>query len=114
MICIYKWLLTIDIPLTQPIRKLSNFESPYLTLYTENERSVSAGDGTYLILVRKSYWDTNFDEDLYGDKAALNIIYWQALHEVEKGHVLASKETRNRLTTLQAMGDKVEVWDDEC
>lgn len=91
------------------VRRLQNFESPYLTLYTENQRSTSPSEGTYLIVVRKSYWESSFDEDLYGEKPSLNILYWQALHEIEKGYIPANNETRNRLTTLQAKGDKVEV-----
>ena len=93
------------------VRLLENFESPFLTLYNENKKlsSGSTSIENYLILIRKSYWDSAFDEDLFGDKVALNIIYLQALHEVEKGYVEASQPTRNKLTSLQAKGDKIEV-----
>ena len=92
----------------QPVRMFQNFESPYLTLCSENQRN-QATTFKYVILVRKSYWDTDYDDDLHQDKAALNIIYWQALHEIEKSYVPASQEIRNRLTSLQARGDKIEV-----
>ena len=93
------------------VRRLQNFESPYLTLLTENKRNSgsSLNGAINSIIVRKSYWDCGYDEDLYQNKAALNIIYWQALHEIEKSYVLANKDIRSRLTTLQAMGDKIEV-----
>lgn len=94
------------------VRLLENFESPYLTLYNENEKlseSSSSVTGSTIIIIRKSYWDSAFDEDLFADKVALNIIYLQALHEVEKGYVVADQETRNKLTSLQAKGDKIEV-----
>lgn len=90
----------------QTIRRLQNFESPYLTLCIENRRSNDQTD--HLIMIRKSYWDSEFDQDLYNSKAAVNILYLQALYEVEKGYILSNNDVRNRLTSLQAMGDKIE------
>lgn len=100
------------------VRRLENFESPYLTLLSENKKLASSGQQNggdkcchqkCLIVIRKSYWDTaTYDHDLLDNKVALNIIYLQALNDVENGHSIASKQIRNQLTSLQAKGDKVQ------
>jgi len=43
------------------------------------------------------------------DRVALNLLYTQAIWEVERGWVLASKEVRNKLSSLQSRGEKREV-----
>ena len=103
------------------VRRLANYESPYLTLVASERRlknsssqikvqnGTSSNPPSFLVMIRKSYWDAALDEDLFGDRVALNVLYLIAHHEVEKGHVVASKELRHRLTALQAMGEKVEV-----
>lgn len=87
-----------------PIRRLQNFEAPYLTL-----RTVNSVDSSHTIIIRKSYWDPIYDEDLLSDKVATNILYSQALHDIEKDLIHANKETRRQLTSLQAKGSKKEV-----
>ena len=91
-----------------PVRKLQNFEAPYLTLRTLNNV-----DCSHTIIIRKSYWDPIYDEDLLSDKVATNILYSQALHDIEKGLTHANKETRRQLTSLQAKGSKKEVMTHE-
>lgn len=102
------------------VRRLANYESPYLTLVASERKlknsssqikvqnGTSSNPPSFLVMIRKSYWDAALDEDLFGDRVALNVLYLIAHHEVEKGHVVASKEVRHRLTALQAMGEKVE------
>ncbi len=87
-----------------PIRRLQNFESPYLSLKTLN-----SVDSCHYIVVRKSYWDSLYDDDLLNDRVSLNILYFQALNDIEKGLLQANKETRRQLTALQAKGSKKEV-----
>ena len=43
-------------------------------------------------------------------KTAANILYFQTLHDIEKGLIQANKETRRQLTALQAKGSKKEVF----
>ncbi|CAG2110155.1 unnamed protein product [Medioppia subpectinata] len=86
-----------------PIRKLQNFESPYLTL-----RTLNSVDSSHAIVIRKSYWDSIYDDDLFDDRTAVNILYFQTLHDIEKGLIQANKEIRRQLTSLQAKGSKTE------
>ncbi|CAG2169867.1 unnamed protein product [Oppiella nova] len=86
-----------------PIRKLQNFESPYLTLKTMN-----SVDSSHAIVIRKSYWDSIYDDEVFGDRTAVNILYFQTLHDIEKDLIEANKETRRQLTSLQAKGSKQE------
>ena len=88
-----------------PIRKLQNLESPYLTLLTMN-----SVDSSHSIIIRKSYWDSVYDDDVLNDKTAANILYFQTLHDIEKGLIQANKEIRRQLTALQAKGSKKEVF----
>ena len=90
-----------------PIRKLQNFESPYLTLLTMN-----SVDSCHSIIIRKSYWDSAYDDDVLEDITATNILYFQTLHDIEKGLIQANKETRRQLTSLQAKSSKKEVLKD--
>jgi sorting nexin-17 len=43
------------------------------------------------------------------DRVALNLLYTQAIWEVERGWVLATKDIRNKLSSLQSRGEKKEV-----
>lgn len=81
-------------------RRLQDFEAPYLSLQ-------AAGIGHYLV-IRKSYWDLAYDEDLVDDRAALNLLYVQAISDVEHGWIVATKETQQQLAALQAKGSKKE------
>jgi hypothetical protein len=44
------------------------------------------------------------------DRVALNLLYTQAIWEVERGWVLATKDIRNKLSSLQSRGEKKEVY----
>lgn len=52
-------------------------------------------------LFYSSYWDTSFDYELLNDPVALNLLYVQTMAELEKGWILAIKEVKSQLTTLQ-------------
>lgn len=43
------------------------------------------------------------------DRVALNLLYAQAVAEVERGWVLADMDTRDMLSSLQSRGEKEEV-----
>ncbi|XP_023211963.1 sorting nexin-17-like [Centruroides vittatus] len=81
-------------------RQLQDFEAPYLSLQ-------AAGAGHYLI-IRKSYWDLSYDDDLLDDRTALNLLYVQAISDVERGWTITTKETQQQLAALQAKGSKKE------
>jgi sorting nexin-17 len=83
---------------------MQNFESPFLSLQTVNSTNIKC----HQLVIRKVYWDTGYDEKLFADKVALNLLYAQTLNDVERGWVECSKEVRRKLTTLQARGAKRE------
>lgn len=82
------------------IRRMQDFESPYISL--------KASKGHHRIVIRKSYWDPLYDEDLMGDRIAMNLLYVQAVSDVERGWTMTNKETRRQLVALQAKGSKRE------
>ncbi|CAM1322467.1 SNX17 (predicted) [Pycnogonum litorale] len=82
------------------VRKLQEFESPYMALH-------SLDQGHRLVL-RKGYWDSGYDVDLLEDRVALNLLYVQTVSDVERGWVVTTKDTQRQLTTLQVKGSKKE------
>jgi len=56
-----------------------------------------------------SFWDLTVETMLAEDRVALNLLYTQAIWEVERGWVLATKDIRNKLSSLQSRGEKKEV-----
>lgn len=88
-----------------PIRRLQNFESPYLTL-----KSLDSVRNNLNVVIRKKYWDSIYDDDLLDNRAALNILYSQTLYDVERNILQTTKEIRRQLTGLQAKGSKKEVF----
>ncbi|XP_060537376.1 sorting nexin-17 [Cylas formicarius] len=75
------------------LRKLSDFESPYMTQ--------QAVQGANRIMLRKSYWDKAFDKELMKDPIALNLLYLQTLADIERGWIITTKENRSHLEQLQ-------------
>jgi sorting nexin-17 len=57
-----------------------------------------------------SFWDLTVETMLAEDRVALNLLYTQAIWEVERGWVLATKDIRNKLSSLQSRGEKKEVY----
>lgn len=95
------------------LRRLQNFESPLLTLKTLNKNANSMINNEingYKIIIYKSYWDINFDEDLYDDPVSLNIIYLQAIHDIANGNIIVDDDhVRDELNSLQINNKKLEV-----
>ncbi|XP_013779294.1 sorting nexin-17-like [Limulus polyphemus] len=81
-------------------RRLQNFEAPFL--------SQKAADSSHCIVIRKSYWEPSYDEDILSNKIALNLLYVQAVSDVEQGWVITNKQTKRQLATLQSKGSKQE------
>ncbi|CAH1153480.1 unnamed protein product [Phaedon cochleariae] len=75
------------------LRKLLDFESPYISHKLQRDANK--------IVLRKSYWNTNYDFELMNDPIALNLLYVQTVTEVEKGWIFTSREIKSRLTSLQ-------------
>ena len=87
------------------IRRLQNFEAPYLTLATMNNNSRN-----HFIVIRKAFWDSTWDDDLLTNDVATEMLYLQTVSDVERGWIHASKESRRLLRSYQDQNDKREVW----
>lgn len=81
------------------VKKLMDFESPFVSLRTHEDCQ---------IVIRKNYWDANYDGDLMRDPIALNLLYIQAQSDVERGWTVANSETRQTLTSLHVAGKKID------
>lgn len=81
------------------VRKLMDFESPFISLRTASDCQ---------IVIRKNYWDPNYDSDVMRDRIALNLLYIQSISDMERGWVIAGGESRQRLSALQVSGNKHE------
>ncbi|KAH9425260.1 Sorting nexin-17 [Dermatophagoides pteronyssinus] len=87
------------------IRRLQNFESPLLTLRTIQNRM----HNNIIIIIYKSYFNIEFDQDLFDDQIALNCIFLQTVQDIENGHIVCNdRETRRRLNHLKMKQDKLE------
>ncbi|KAF6211282.1 hypothetical protein GE061_014399 [Apolygus lucorum] len=82
------------------IRKLQDFESPYIS-----QKNIQ---GNLKIMIRRSYWDAGYDLELMTDKVALNLLYVQTVSDIERGWIQCSKNTSDQLTALQSRGAKYE------
>ncbi|KAK6618108.1 hypothetical protein RUM44_002551 [Polyplax serrata] len=80
------------------IRRLQDFESPYIS-----QQSIKCQSK---IVLRKSYWDSGYDLELMTHKVSLNLLYIQTVSDIQNGWVLCSQETRNTLANLQSRGAK--------
>jgi sorting nexin-17 len=76
------------------LRKLLDFESPYMTHKTVRDANK--------IVIRKSYWDCNYDQELMTDPVALNLLYVQTVCDVEKGWINCTRDVKMKLSNLQS------------
>ncbi|KAL1492904.1 hypothetical protein ABEB36_011073 [Hypothenemus hampei] len=88
------YLIKVDNPIDIVIlRKLLDFESPYLT-----QQVIKSATS---IVIRKNYWDTNYDNVLMTDPIALNLLYIQTVADVERGWILTTNEAKMHLEKLK-------------
>ncbi|XP_033727766.1 sorting nexin-17-like [Pecten maximus] len=84
------------------VRKLQEFESPFISLKYANK------SGTHRIVFRKSFWDLSYEDDLLENKISMNLLYVQAVNDIERHWTLGSKEQLKHLSSLQSKGSKRE------
>uniref|UniRef100_UPI00398E7375 sorting nexin-17 isoform X7 n=1 Tax=Pristiophorus japonicus TaxID=55135 RepID=UPI00398E7375 len=84
------------------VRKLQEFELPYISV-------TSLKDTEYRIVLRKSYWDSAYDNDVMENRVGLNLLYVQTVADIERGWILVNKEQHRQLKSLQEKGSKKEV-----
>ncbi|XP_053209321.1 sorting nexin-17-like [Panonychus citri] len=86
------------------LRRLLDFESPYLTL-----KSFNVNCNHHRIVIRKNYWDTSFDDILMEDKVSFNLLYSQTIIDIERGWIKVNKEVEKQLSNLKSKGSKREL-----
>ncbi|KFW91951.1 Sorting nexin-17, partial [Phalacrocorax carbo] len=83
------------------VRKLQEFELPYVSVTT---RHISE----FRIILRKSYWDSSYDDDVMEHRVGLNLLYAQTVSDIEHGWILVNKEQHRQLKSLQEKVSKKE------
>jgi len=64
--------------------------------------------GTRIVL-RKNYWNPDYDRELFHDPTSLNLLYVQTVAEIRSGWISVVEEVQHRLTDLQKSLDKEQV-----
>ena len=80
-------------------KKLMDFEAPYISQKQMDNCK---------IVIRTSYWDSAYDLDLMRDRIALNLLYIQALSDVEREWIITTRDISEKLDELQGRGNKQE------
>ncbi|XP_043397870.1 sorting nexin-17 isoform X3 [Chelonia mydas] len=83
------------------MRKLQEFELPYVSV-------TSLRNPEYKIILRKSYWDSSYDDDVMEQRVGLNLLYAQTVSDIERGWILVTKEQHRQLKSLQEKVSKKE------
>lgn len=60
-------------------------------------------------MLRKSYWDSAYDDDVMENRVGLNLLYAQTVSDIEHGWILVTKEQHRQLKSLQEKVSKKEV-----
>ncbi|CAJ0967406.1 unnamed protein product [Ranitomeya imitator] len=83
------------------VRKLQEFELPYVSVTSLRSRD-------HKIILRKSYWDSSYDDDVMEKRVGLNLLYAQAVSDIDRGWVQVNKEQLRQLKSLQEKVSKKE------
>ncbi|XP_041106989.1 sorting nexin-17 isoform X2 [Polyodon spathula] len=83
------------------VRKMQEFELPFVSV-------TSLRNPEYRIVLRKSYWDSAYDNDVMDNRVGLNLLYAQTVSDIERGWILVNKEQHRQLKSLQEKGSKKE------
>lgn len=59
-------------------------------------------------MLRKSYWDSAYDDDVMENRVGLNLLYAQTVSDIERGWILVTKEQHRQLKSLQEKVSKKE------
>ncbi|TKC37920.1 hypothetical protein EI555_021205, partial [Monodon monoceros] len=93
------------------IKKLADFELPYVSLRSSEVENFKVG-------LRKWYLDPSLDSRLMDCRAAVDLIYMQAIQDIEKEWAKPTEVQRQKLEALQKEGNQTkqflelsqEVW----
>ena len=88
------------------LRKLQDFESPYISQKALSANINNENMGPIKIVLRKSSWDSSVDDGLLAEQATLNLLYIQTVADLERDWIVTSAETKQQLALMQARGSK--------
>ena len=88
------------------LRKLQEFESPYISQKALSSNISNENMGPIKIVLRKSSWDSTVDDGLLAEQTTLNLLYIQTVADLERGWIVTSAETKQQLALMQARGSK--------
>ena len=90
------------------LRKLQNFEAPFLTLetmeshmmnvsYTGHEGASNIYTKRLSLTLRKCYWDCHLDSELLKNDICLHLLYHQTVSDLQQGWIPMTKEVKYQL-----------------
>ena len=78
------------------IRHIYDFESPYLSL-----KQIRKVHEHACIVLKKSYWNSDFDLQFMDDRRARNLLFVQAQYEIEQSKNLFASDIHQQLEILR-------------
>lgn len=82
------------------VRRFQDFEAPFLTIKSET--------GTCRVAVRKTLWDPKIEDKIVQDRIGMNLLYVQAVSDLDRGWIVGPKEAHSKLADLKQKGAKGE------
>eukprot|EP01147_Barroeca_monosierra_P005267 gene5267-7046_t len=80
------------------VRKLQDFESPYISL--------DRAEPHQKIQLRKAYWNTSLDTVLMDNPVALNLLYIETITEMKIGHIIPTEDAADKLQDLRSQRER--------
>uniref|UniRef100_A0A7M4FT00 Polyadenylate-binding protein n=1 Tax=Crocodylus porosus TaxID=8502 RepID=A0A7M4FT00_CROPO len=85
------------------VKKVAEFELPYVSLQSMKELHCKLG-------IRKWYMDPALDKMLLDCRASVNLLYMQAVQEIERNWVKPTDEQMQKLELLQKTANKMKAF----
>lgn len=85
------------------LRRLMDFESPYLSRLWAQEKTLSCQ-----VMIRKSYWNPMYDLGLLQDQVALKLLFTQIVSDIDNEWIIAPPEILQKLASFQEHGMQAE------
>ncbi|XP_059579825.1 sorting nexin-31 isoform X3 [Alligator mississippiensis] len=82
------------------VKKVAEFELPYVSLQSMKQSHCKLG-------IRKWYMDPSLDKMLLDCRASVNLLYMQAVQEIERNWVKPTDEQMQKLELLQKTANKI-------
>jgi len=81
------------------VRKLQDFESPFVSL--------ARAEKGQIVQMRKAYWDPRVDQELHKDPIALNLLYIETINEIKKGSIEVEDDAAEDLANFRSQKDRL-------